>query len=59
MTIAKSNSEQLHEAGIINKKDLSQESIQTIDSLSQEEVGHLKVSNLSKKKVSNTAGIVL
>lgn len=57
MNNMQSNSDQLHQAGVINKEELSQENINAIDSLSQEEVGHLKISNSSVKKVSRTAGV--
>ncbi|NQZ82982.1 MAG: hypothetical protein HRT52_18385 [Colwellia sp.] len=59
MSNNQSNSEQLHQAGIIKKETMSLESIKAIDALSQEEVGHLKASNLSNRSVSTTAGIIL
>ncbi|MCJ8319312.1 MAG: hypothetical protein MJK12_06745 [Colwellia sp.] len=55
----KSNVEQLHEAGAINKHELSEENIKAIDGLSQEEVGHLKISATSTKQVSTTAGVAI
>ncbi len=47
MTDNKSNTDQLHEAGALNKDDLTEDHIEAIDQLSQEEVEHLK--SISKK----------
>jgi hypothetical protein len=38
----KSNTDLLHEAGVVNKADLSDEHIEAIDSLSKEEIEQLK-----------------
>ena len=59
MNNLKSNVEQLHEAGAINKDELSEANIKAIDGLSQEEVGHLKISASSTKHVSTTAGVII
>lgn len=50
MTDSKNNVEQLHEAGALNKKELSEEHVKAINSLSQEEVEQLKSIN---KNVGN------
>ena len=42
MSANKSNTEDLHECGAINKDDLSDEHTQAIESLSKEEVEQLK-----------------
>ncbi len=42
MTDNQSNTEHLHEAGIVNKADLSDEHVKAIDSLSKEEIEQLK-----------------
>lgn len=47
MTDKKSNTDHLHEEGIIKKEDLTQEHIESIDALSQEEIEQLKA--ISKK----------
>lgn len=53
MSDKKSNTEHLHEEGVINKDDLHEDHIKAIDQLSQEEVEHLK--SISKK-VKNGGG---
>ncbi|MCJ8272781.1 MAG: hypothetical protein MJK04_25715 [Psychrosphaera sp.] len=58
MTTSISNVEQLHEAGAINKEQLSKEDIQAINNLSQKEIGHLKTNNIQGAEVSTTAGII-
>ena len=59
MTSSKRNIEQLHEAGAINKHELSEGNLKAINGMSQQEIGHLKASNKSAKKVSATAGVGL
>ena len=56
MTDSINNVEQLHEAGALNKKELSEEHIKAINSLSQEEVEQLKSihKNVNKDKDSDT-----
>ena len=58
MTTSISNVELLHEAGAINKEQLSKEDIQAINNLSQKEIGHLKTNNIQGAEVSTTAGII-
>ncbi|MCO4823078.1 MAG: hypothetical protein KC469_13500 [Flavobacteriaceae bacterium] len=53
MSDTKSNTDHLHEEGVINKADLTEEHIKSIDSLSKEEIEHLK--SISKK-VKNQSG---
>lgn len=47
MTDKQSNSDHLHEEGVINKEDLHDDHIKAIDQLSSEEIEHLK--SISKK----------
>jgi hypothetical protein len=42
MSDNKSHTDHLHEAGVVNKADLSDEHIQAINSLSKEEIEQLK-----------------
>lgn len=53
MSDKKSNTDELHEAGALNKEDLHEDHIKAIDQLSKEEVEHLK--SISKK-VKNKSG---
>ena len=60
MTDKKTNTEHLHEEGVINKDELDADQAKSIDSLSQEEIEHLK--SISKKIKSDKAkpvGIML
>jgi hypothetical protein len=59
MSNNKSNTENLHEAGIINKDDLDKEHIEAIDTLSQEEVDNLKSIDKSMKKSNQGVGVFL
>lgn len=60
MSNNKSNIDQLHEAGALNKDKLHEDHIKAIDQLSQEEVEHLKVINKKIQKDSGQpVGIVL
>ena len=60
MTDKKSNTEQLHDAGIINKADLDADHIKALDGLSQEEVDNLKSIDSSMKKSSGpNVGVAL
>ncbi|MDO6428269.1 hypothetical protein Q4489_14710 [Thalassotalea sp. 1_MG-2023] len=55
----KSNTEHLHEEGVINKEELTKEHVKAIDGLSKDEVEQLKSINKSVKKVSPGVGIML
>lgn len=59
MSNNKSNTEHLHEAGVINKADLDKENIEAIDSLSKEEIEHLKSIDKNMKKSNNSVGVFL
>jgi hypothetical protein len=59
MTDNTTNTEHLHKAGIINKADLDKDNIEAIDSLSKEEVEHLKSIDKNMKKVNKGVGIFL
>ena len=52
MTNKQSNTDHLHEEGVINKDDLHDDHVKAIDQLSSEEVEHLK--SISKKVTSST-----
>ena len=52
MSNNKSNTEHLHDEGVINKADLHEDHIKAIDQLSSEEVEHLK--SISKKVESSS-----
>lgn len=59
MTDSISNTDYLHEAGVVNKADLSDEHKQAIDSLSKEEVEQLKsIHNNANKGKDQPVGIV-
>lgn len=60
MTDKKSNTDHLHEEGVLNKDDLNEEQIKSIDSLNEEEVEHLKkINNKVNKGSSKPTGIML
>jgi len=59
MTNKKSNTDQLHDAGIINKEELDDDHKKAVDSLSQEEVEHLKSIDKNMKKVNSSVGVFL
>ena len=60
MTDNKTNTDHLHDAGIINKPELSDEHIKAIDSLSKEEVEQLKsIHKSANKDNDNPVGIVI
>lgn len=59
MTDNQSNTEHLHEAGIVNKADLSDEHVKAINSLSKEEIEQLKTLHDSANKDNdNPVGII-
>lgn len=59
MTNKKSNTDHLHEEGVLNKDDLHDDHIKAIDMLPEEEVEHLKRINERVKKGSGQpVGIV-
>ncbi|WP_077341552.1 aroma-sacti cluster domain-containing protein [Pseudocolwellia agarivorans] len=53
MSDTKTNVEQLHEAGALDKDRLHEDHVNAINQLSQEEVDHLKSIN---KKIQNQSG---
>lgn len=53
MTDKISNTEHLHNEGVINKEELHEEQVKAIDSLSNEEVEHLKAIG---KKINKATG---
>ncbi|XPF93713.1 aroma-sacti cluster domain-containing protein [Colwellia sp. RE-S-Sl-9] len=53
MSNTKTNVEQLHEAGALDKDRLHEDHVNAINQLSQEEVDHLKSIN---KKIQNQSG---
>ena len=57
MNEIKSNIDLLHEAGAINKSELSATNIAAINSLTKEEVEQIKSSNQSSVDVQRTAGV--
>ncbi|MEW6991233.1 hypothetical protein AADZ91_11130 [Colwelliaceae bacterium 6441] len=59
MSNKKSNTDQLHDAKIFDKKDLHEDHIKAIDSLSQEEVEHLKSIGKKLNDVSPSVGYFL
>ena len=62
MTDSNNNVDQLHDAGAINKADLTDEHKKALNTLSQEEVEQLKAINKKMKKGSGddvTVGISL
>lgn len=59
MTDNKSNTEHLHEEGLVNKTDLSEEHVKAIDSLSKEEVAQLKsIHKNANKNCDKPVGII-
>lgn len=59
MTDNKSNTDHLHDEGLVNKTDLSDDHVKAIDSLSQAEVEQLKSIHKSANKDSdNPVGII-
>jgi hypothetical protein len=54
----KSNTEHLHEAGVIDKSDISEEHQKAIDTLSKEEIENLKAIDGNMKK-SHGVGVML
>ena len=50
MTDKKSNTDQLHEAGVLKKEDLHEDHVKAIEQLSQKEVEHLKTMNEKVQK---------
>ncbi|WP_206484115.1 hypothetical protein [Thalassotalea sp. G2M2-11] len=60
MTSNQSNTEHLHNEGVVNKAELTAEHIQAIDSLSAEEVDQLKAIHKNANKDNDTpVGIVI
>ena len=59
MSDNKSNTDLLHDAGVVNKADLSEEHTQAIDSLSKEEIEQLKsIHNNANKDKDKPVGII-
>jgi hypothetical protein len=59
MSNNESNTDHLHEAGVVNKADLSDEHIQAIDSLSKEEIEQLKsIHKNANKGKDHPVGVV-
>jgi len=58
MTDNQSNTDHLHEEGVVNKADLTEEHVKAIDSLSKEEIEQLKSihKNINKDK-DNPVGV--
>ncbi|MFT5758404.1 MAG: hypothetical protein ACI9LM_003145 [Alteromonadaceae bacterium] len=54
MTDNKKNTDHLHDAGVINKADLSEEHSKAVNSLSKEEIEHLKSIDKNMKKTSGS-----
>lgn len=59
MSDNKSNTEHLHEEGVINKDDLDDNHVKALDSLSKEEIESLKSIDKNMKKNNPSVGIVL
>lgn len=53
MSDTKTNVEQLHDAGVLDKETLHEDHVNAINQLSQEEIGHLKSIN---QKIKNDSG---
>jgi len=55
-----SNTDHLHDEGMLNKDEMSAEQKKAVDSLSQEEVGHLKSMHKNANKNSGQpVGIII
>jgi len=55
-----SNTDHLHDEGMLNKDEMSAEQKKAVDSLSQEEVGHLKSMHQNANKNSGQpVGIII
>jgi len=59
MTDNKSNTDHLHEAGVINKADLDKDHLEAIESLSKEEIENLKSIDEKMKKTNSGVGVFL